>query len=284
MSRTKKRVLIVAAIFMAAAALMFFFSRNQDLSENLRYLSYPYDALSNAITSIMEQSREVLDAAEENKRLRDDLQTAIMDNQSYNEIVAENRRLRELLHLKALIDSGGTAARVVGRGYDRLANTLIINKGLNHGIAKNMPVITANGLAGKVLNVRKNFADIILINDLNFSVAVRLKESRHEGILSGSSRSHCILKYVPIEEPVKNGDIVITSGLDGIFQPGIPVGTVTKVQTEGVEFFQYIEVTPFQNPSKIEEALVVHHSAVFKDMRAADSGHETPTPEAPGDK
>jgi rod shape-determining protein MreC len=137
----------------------------------------------------------------------------------------------------------------------------VIDKGSNDGINKDMPAITSQGLAGKVYTARKDYSDIMLLRDPNFSVAVRLQESRHEGVVTGTGQRYCILKYVPTENPVKEGEIVVTSGLDGIFPEGLPVGRVTKVLTEGVEFFQYIEVVPFQASGKIEEVLVVGRSA-----------------------
>jgi|WetSurMetagenome_2_1015567.scaffolds.fasta_scaffold00114_30 rod shape-determining protein MreC len=281
MSRIKKRAVIVAVILVTALALMFFFERNRELSESLKALSYPYDILSGAASSISRNISELFDTAEENRRLKEELLAAETEKQSYSEILAENRRLADLLNLKQRIDSGGMAAHVVGRGYDRISNTLIMDKGSNQGIVKDMPVITAKGLAGKVLSVRMNFSDIILINDLNFSVAVRFKESRREGIVTGSGRNNCILKYVPVEETVKPGDIVITSGLDGIFQAGIPVGQVTTVQTEGVEFFQYIEVEPFQNPSKIEDAIIISRTTTFRETHESGPVAETPAPASP---
>jgi rod shape-determining protein MreC len=284
MSRTKKRALIVVVILVAALTLMFFFNRNKGLNDGLKVLSYPYDVLSSSLSSLSESIGELFDTAEENRRIRDELLAAEIEKQRYSEIIAENHRLTELLNLKNRIDSGGKAVRIVGHGYDRMSNTLIINKGHNQGIVKDMPVITAKGLAGKVLSVRRNFSDIILLNDLNFSVAVRFRESRREGIITGSGRSNCILKYVPVEETVQPGDEIITSGLDGIFQPGIPVGRVTTVQTEGVEFFQYIEVEPFQQPSKIEEAMVISRTTTFKDMRESGANTDTPASGAPAGK
>jgi rod shape-determining protein MreC len=284
MSRTKKRALIIAVILIAAISLMLFFNRNKGLNESLKVLSYPYDILSSVLSSLSESIGGLIDTAEENKRLREELLAAEIEKQRFSEVLTENHRLVELLNLKNRLDSSAKAVRVVGHGYDRMSNTLIINKGYNQGIAKDMPVVTAKGLAGKVLSVRRNFSDIILLNDLNFSAAVRFRESRREGIITGSGRTHCLLKYVPVEETVKPGDEIITSGLDGIFQPGIPVGRVTAVQTEGVEFFQYIEVEPFQQPSKIEEAMVISKTTTFKDMRESGLTPDAPAPEAPPGK
>jgi rod shape-determining protein MreC len=254
---------------------MFSFRGNRDVTEILQTLSYPYDLLSWSISSVSAKFSEILNVADENRRLRSELQAATIEKQGFSEIIAENRRLHEMLNLKAQLAPGGTAAQVVGRGYDKFSNTRVIDKGRQNGIVKDMPVITEKGLAGKVFSVRKDFSDILLLTDTNFSVAVRLIGSRQDGVLSGSGGWRCILKYVPVEETVKEGEIVITSGLDGIFPPGIPVGRVIKIQTEGVEFFQYIEVAPFQQASTIEEVLVVGRNADLKGMRLPDADAAT---------
>lgn len=261
MLRARKRLLIVAVLVLAAFVLIPV-SRNKDgIPPALKPLSYPYDTLSSIISSLSGGISGIMNAAEQNRRLKAELQGTLPERQRYGEIIKENQRLHELLSLKQQVQGGGIAAHVVGRGYDKFINTLVIDKGSNEGINKDMTAITPHGLAGKVYAVRKDYSDIMLLRDPNFSVAVRLQESRHEGVLTGTGQRYCILKYVPTENPVKEGEIVITSGLDGIFPQGLPVGRVTKVRTEGVEFFQYIEVVPFQASGKIEEVLVVGRSA-----------------------
>src|SRR5271169_4870348 len=122
-----------------------------------------------------------------------------------------------------------------------------------------MAVMTPQGLVGKVYSVRDSYSDVLLLQDANFSVAVRLQNSRHEGVVSGTGNGngYCLLKYVPPEENVEKGEVVITAGFDGIFPEGLPVGVVSKVKKEGIEFFQYIEVRPFQASEKVEEVIVL---------------------------
>ncbi|HTZ18267.1 MAG TPA: rod shape-determining protein MreC [Dissulfurispiraceae bacterium] len=263
MSRSKKRLLIVAVIVLAAAALLFH-NRSAGVPGILKTLSYPYDAASGLLSSISSGVRDVLNAVDENRMLKAKLQSSLLEQQRYGEILKENARLQELLELRNQIHGGGTAARVIARGYDKFVNTLVIDRGNNNGIRKDMSAITAKGLAGKVYAVRDNYADVLLLTDPNFSAAVRLQESRHEGVLVGTGHRYCILKYVPTEQTVKEGETVVTSGLDGIFPAGFPVGKVTEVRVEGVEFFQYIEVVPFQPSAKIEEVMIVGRSAELK--------------------
>jgi rod shape-determining protein MreC len=264
MSRARKRLLIVAVLVLAAFVLVPVFRKKDGMPLALKPFSYPYDTLSSIISSLSGGIGGVMNAAEENKRLKSALQTTLPERQRYGEIIKENQRLHELLNLKHQVQGGGTAAHIIARGYDKFINTLVIDKGQNEGISKDMSAITPQGLAGKVYAVRNDYSDIMLLTDPNFSVAVRLQESRYEGVLTGTGQRYCVLKYVPTENPVKEGEIVVTSGLDGIFPQGLPVGRVTKVRTDGVEFFQYIEVIPFQSAAKIEEVLVVGHSAELK--------------------
>ncbi len=264
MSRARKRLLIFAVLVFAAFVLIPVFRKKDGMPPALKSFSYPYDTLSSIVSSLSVGISGVMNAAEENKRLKAELQTTLPERQRYGEIIKENQRLHELLSLKHQVQGSGTAAHVVARGYDKFINTLVLDKGKNEGISKDMSAITPQGLAGKVYAVRNDYSDIMLLRDPNFSVAVRLQESRYEGVLTGTGQRYCVLKYVPTENPVKEGEIVVTSGLDGIFPQGLPVGRVTKVLTEGVEFFQYIEVVPFQAAGKIEEVLVVGRSAELK--------------------
>ncbi len=279
MSRFKKRLLIVAVLVLAASLLMSFHRKNEWANGILKPLSYPYDAVSKMFSSISGRIGDVMDSADENQRLKAQLRDSLVERQRYGEIINENKRLKELLGLKDQIQGHGIAAQVVARGFDKFINTLVIDKGTNDGIQKDMTAITARGLAGKVYATRGGFSDIMLLTDPNFSVAVRLQEGRHEGVLSGTGHWYCILKYIPTEETVKEGEIVVTSGLDGIFPQGLPVGRVTKVRTEGVEFFQYIEVVPFQSPAKIEEVMVIGRTAELKKPEPAP-GQEAAAPPA----
>ena len=95
----------------------------------LKPLSYPYDTLSDLIFSLSNGMSEVMNAAEENKSLKAELQTTLIDRQRYGEIIKENQRLHELLSLKQQVQGEGSAAHVVGRGYDKFINTLVIDKG-----------------------------------------------------------------------------------------------------------------------------------------------------------
>jgi rod shape-determining protein MreC len=97
---------------------------------------------------------------------------------------------------------------------------------------------------------------VLSLTDPNFSVSVRVERTRVEGVVSGTGTNLCVLKYIPLEEDIVVGDILITSGTDGIFPEGIKVGVIRKVERKK-GFFQNIEVIPYQSDSKIEDVAII---------------------------
>jgi len=194
---------------------------------------------------------------EDNALLRKRIDELLLERAKYQEAVLENKRLKELLKLLESRQQYIAAARVLSRGTDQWSHTLVLDKGQKDGVSKDMSAITPKGFAGKTFNVTGSYSKLLLLTDINFSAAVRLQESRKEGVISGTGTRKVILKYIPYEDELKVGDIVITSGLDQLFPPGIPVGFVSKIDKQGTAHFQYIDVTPYVDDSKMEEVLII---------------------------
>ncbi len=194
---------------------------------------------------------------EDNKLLRKRVDELLMERAKYQEAVFENKRLKDLLKLRENQQQYIAAARVLSRGTDQWAHTLVLDKGGKDGVSKDMSAITPKGFAGKIFNVTGSYCKLLLLTDINFSAAVRLQESRVEGIISGTGTRKLVLKYIPYEEEAKIGDIIITSGLDQLFPSGIPVGFISRIDKQGTGHFQYIEVTPYVDDSKLEEVLII---------------------------
>ncbi len=256
MSKGKKRFIILFVLSLAALTLV---TCRTDKKSSLLFkaFSYPYDVLNNLTSRISTASKDRWNTSEENKRLKKELTAALLERQRYAGILHENKRLKELLSLKEHSPKYAASARVIARGYDKLLHTMILDKGKNSGIKKDMAVITTKGLAGKIYSVKDDFSEVLLLRDPNFSVAIRLQNSRREGVVSGTGYRYCLLKYIPPEEEVEKGESAVTSGLDGIFPPGLPVGVVNHVRKEGIEFFQDIRVLPFQDDTTMEEVVIL---------------------------
>lgn len=261
MSKGKKRIITLLVLSLIAFILLSYQHSRKPFTF-LRALSYPYDILNNFTATVNVTFHEIIDTFNENKRLKKALTAALLEKQKYAEIIQENKRLKEILSLKGHWPNYVATAKVIARGYDRMLNTIILDKGKNSGIKKDMAVVTARGLVGKIYSVKDNFSEVLLLRDPNFSVAVRLQKSRHEGVISGSGHKYCLLKYIPPEEAVERGEVVVTSGLDGIFPAGLPVGVISDVRKEGIEFFLDIKVLPFESDKKIEEVVILSNETV----------------------
>jgi len=259
MSKSKKRLLIFFILFFIALMMMTYQYKNQNKGHSIfrETFSYPFNAVNSLIASARAAFNIHWNAVEENKRLKKEISRLLLEMQGYGEMAKENERLREILSLKPQMRNYATAARVISRGNDRLLKTIILDKGSNEGIRKDMAVITTKGLVGKIYKAGSSFSEVLLISDPNFSAAVRLQNTRQEGILSGTGRSYGILKYIPSEDAVEKGDAVVTSGLDGIIPPGLLVGIVTDAKKDETGFFQDIKVMPFQSMDKIEEVVIL---------------------------
>jgi rod shape-determining protein MreC len=189
--------------------------------------------------------------------LRAEVRRLRLNQQTYKEAMLENQRLREALSLKEREPMYVATTRVISRGFDRWSNTFVIDKGEEEGIGNDMAAVTHEGLLGKVIQVDRSFSKVLLLDDPRFSVAVRLEGGRSEAVLSGAGRRRCTLKYVGVDTGVKPGEVVITSGLDGLFPHGVRAGTVYSVSTDERELFHEIEVIPFVDSHKVEEVTII---------------------------
>lgn len=256
----KKKFLLFFFVIVIAVLLMTYQSGREPFRplSALRYaINTANNAVDAALSKITDTARKIQLTDEENKKLREEINKLVTEQQENREILLENSRLKEILNLKKSEKKFIAAARVIARGSQRWSNTLLINKGARDGIAKDMAVMTPKGLVGKILLAEKNYSTVLLLNDVNFSAAVRLEASRTEGIISGSGRKICLLRYVTYDYQVVQDEKVITSGLDAMFPANMPIGSVSKIIKDGSGIFQYIEVAPFQDMYQIEEVAVV---------------------------
>lgn len=178
-----------------------------------------------------------------------------------NELVefkSENERLNKLLSLKQNSLYKVTAARVIGRDPSNWASTVIIDKGSNSGFKKGMVVIHYYGLVGRVSEVGITTSKIMLVNDSNMGVSSIVQKNRQEGLVCGSLGGSLIMKYLPKESDIAVSDVVITSGITGIFPKGLVIGTVNSVGYEFSGLSKYAVIKPAVDLNALEEVLVIN--------------------------
>lgn len=192
----------------------------------------------------------------ENQRLREELDRLRIENSITNELLLENERLREALNFKKLQPPSTVMVQVIGKELSPASSTITISKGSDDGIRKDMAVITSSGVVGKVQTVLPGTAKVLLITDPGSTLAVRVQRNREEGLLEGKL-VNCALKYVSYYADIQEGDLLVTSGLDGIYPKGLAVATVAKVTKQEAKAFQTVVAEPVVSFSRLEEALVL---------------------------
>ena len=181
----------------------------------------------------------------------------------YESLKDEVERLREALNFtESRSNYNYVGVNIIGYSGSSLSDGYIIDKGSNDGIDKNMVVVSSKGLVGKVTKVASNFAIVQSILNENIAVAVMDQQTREAtGVLQGLSdkkdTNMTVVYNLPIDSDVKEGDIIITSGLGKIYPKEIPVGTVVSVEEDNVRVMKSAVVEPFVNFNEVEELFVV---------------------------
>jgi rod shape-determining protein MreC len=192
----------------------------------------------------------------ENRQLKDQIEQMRLEQVRLNEDAVQAHRLQALLAFKEQFISKTVAAQVIGASGSDASRMLTIDKGEDQGLKRDMAVITADGIVGKVLQVYPSVSQVLLINDQTSGVGTILEKSRLQGFLKGTATGEVALEGVMSDEQVVPGENVLTSGGDQIFPKGLPVGTVARVGS-GKDLFLNIRIKPAVNLSKLEEVLVV---------------------------
>lgn len=201
----------------------------------------------------------------ENSKLKE--QVNLLKGQLYltEELKQENQRLKSLLQYNDQYSKNfsTSVARIIGRDPGNWFGIITLNKGLKDGIVKNMPVVTASGLAGKVVAVSQNTAQVMLISDPRSGVGSMVQETRIPGVLEGTTAGsgETRLIHVPKDTQLYNGQVVITSGIGGTYPKGIPIGRIVDVSNEPTGLFKTATVRPFADLYRLEEVLII--TAVF---------------------
>lgn len=197
---------------------------------------------------------------EENKNLKkkiNELKSVII---SYQEGYLEAQRLKKLLSLTDDYNYNFIPARVIGREQAALSKTILINKGTVQGLKAGMPVVVPPGLIGRLVDVSWHASKVLLFIDENSNIDAIVQRTRMQGIISGAGSRGLILKYISKTQDVQEGDVIVSSGMGGVFPKGLLIGQVSHVDRLEASLFLKINVAPFVDFSKLEEVLVLASS------------------------
>jgi len=223
-------------------------------------LTYNVSSYFSNLFASWEENRYV---KEEYRRLKDlavELQGQLVDK---DELANENERLKALMDFKDdNPDLTVYGARVIGKSPGNWFNTLTIDRGSEDGVAVDMAVVTDNGLVGRVIEVGGGWAKVLSIIDSQSAVSAIAQRSRDNGTLQGDTTLYdgkglCRMVYLPQDATVREGDIVITSGLGDIFPKGLPIGIIVGVANEPFAVYRTALIQPGVDFEHLEEVLVI---------------------------
>ena len=199
----------------------------------------------------------LISVVEENEILHRELRQAKALNHQNQETLLANHRLRQLLALQKEIPRPMIAAQVVGKDPSPWFQTILVDKGVSDGVEKGQPVINPEGIVGLVIDATGHFAKVMLITDPNSSVDAIIQKNRARGIVKGGTSGYCVLNFVLRKHDVTQGQIVISSGMDGVFPKGLPIGAVASIVKQEAGIFQDVTVRPYVDFERLEEVLIV---------------------------
>ena len=205
----------------------------------------------------------------ENRRLRDETQRLRVEALRVTETDAENQRLRRLLTLKESLPLETMAGEIIAREWGGWVRSLTINRGRGDAVARLTAVIAPDGLVGRIVDVRAGSSVVQVLTDPASTVGAHVVRTRTPGIIEGEPRGTLRFKYMARDgSGIQVGDVVVTSGLGGLFPGGIPIGRVRTIDDRGSALFSYAQVTPAVDFARIDEVLLLTGGAA-RDVAAS---------------
>jgi rod shape-determining protein MreC len=211
---------------------------------------YPFSKFKNTVIDLTR-------VADDNRRLQQALGEAGLKLSRLAEIERENERLRGILNFEPPAGYTLLQARVLSVSGTTTPVSAIINRGRNDSVTVDMAVINEQGLIGRVVSVFDEGAIIQLLTDPSHRVAARVARSREMGIVKYRAGDGMQLDNFPIQGSIKEDDLIVSSGLGGIFPAGLAVGTVTSVERSEEEPFCDIRLEPAATFNSVEELFIL---------------------------
>jgi rod shape-determining protein MreC len=199
----------------------------------------------------------------------------------------ENERLRALLDLKPALAARGQAAQVLYEAADPYSRKLVIDRGATQGVALGAPVVNEAGVLGQVTRLYALTAEVTLLADKDAAIPVLNVRTQQRGAAFGGAVGGTMeLRFTSANADVKSGDLLHTSGLDGVYPPGLPVAVVASVERRVESGFARILLAPTAQPDGVRFVLVLEPTAAQLPPRpepdvvapAARGEHQLKTP------
>ena len=251
-------IFLVVGGVMALALGGYFSSASNVFTDSLINVQFWFSSRFAALQDFFTAPRDMASLRQQNS----DLQNDVAELQG--QVIQLQQQVGETQVLAALVDFAQArtentykGAAVIGRDPSPFLHYVIINAGSNDGILRGMPVVTGQGLVGRVDAVIADAARVQLITDPASNVNVRLQNAEEDASLIGSVTGDVILDMIPQDTNVETGDLVLTSGLGGGYPPDLIVGQVVNVRSREYDLFQQATVQPVVDFNRLQIVLVI---------------------------
>lgn len=268
----RRSVVIVLILFIVIAVVGWAWRQRDSLpfvTKPLQTIASPFEYGASRIMAFLTSNIHIVDVSLKNRIEWEALEkeNADLKNKSvdYDELVAENTRLRGLLDFKNTHQQYNlVAGSVISRDYGTWSNTMIIDIGTGEGVAKDMAVVAPAGVVGFISDVYPHSARVQLLTDPRTSIGaiVQRPESRVSSVVRGNGSVPTEPQFVNIakDADILEGDTLVTSGFGSIYPKGLFVGTIVSIHQNDNDFVKYAVIRPGVDFSKLEEVFVITKS------------------------
>lgn len=239
------------------------FHVTQPLRATLSVALYPIQWLAMRPQAFAKYSGEYLeslqDAQADSKDVRQKLLLQAQRAAQVEQLTLENKQLRSLLNLHERLNTVGVVAEVLYDAADPYTRKLIINKGMTNGVKTSAPVMDEHGILGQVTRVLPLVSEVTLVTDREHSIPVLNTRTGARGVAYGESGGAPLLelRFMATNADIEVGDQLTTSGVDGVYPPGVPVGIVTKVERRAETAFARILCEPVGRVQGAKHVMVI---------------------------
>jgi len=233
------------------------------------HIAAPFVGMTNVMRNLTADEKTLTELIEENEKLH-------ARNVELEEAEVTARQLQELLDLRNSYNLQSSAAHVIAGSTDSWVSSVTLDKGSSSGFVVGMPVTDSSGAVGQVIACSATSSTVRLLTDEASSVAAMIQSTRAQGMLEGSPDGTMHLSFIRTDQTVNVGDIVVTSGLGGVFPKGLPLGKVSVVDRSPGSTYYSIVVDPYARVENLEEVLVITsltegQQATAEDIESSDA-------------
>lgn len=265
--------IVLAAIAAVVVIVLLSLGQYRSISSGLNPMREAFFVFEKVVTAPVHLARSLwsdyiflVNTRAENKELKKKLDEARVQCMAVQALKMENGRLREMLDFKS--EHSGYRlfpATLLSQDITNVFKAVVIDRGKTGGFFVGMPIVSTQGLVGRAIAVSGHTSQVLLITDPNSAVPAIIEESRVKGIVKGMGANVLSLEYVRNTELVQVGSMVVTSGLEGIFPPGLRIGRIVEIRRDPNKIFVRITLSPCVEMSKVEGVFGVDYHAADAD-------------------